>query len=144
MIAPQLLVEPDRSAERARDASRRRKRHHRARGYVSLVRIAAAFAALGAPVMLYVMLISNLTAMNYALAHATADKTALQEETQRLDDRIAQLDSRDRLASIAATLHMHDPHVYAVVAQPLPAKAHVAPTGIAFLGSLFIHTNDSP
>ena len=88
------------------------------------------------PVMIYVLLMGNLTALNYSLAQATEQKSALVEETLRLDDRIAQLESRDRLAGVAARLHMSDPHAYAVVDVPAPA-ASPPPTGIAFLGAFF-------
>jgi len=90
-----------------------------------------------APIMGYVLLMSNLTALNYALAQANAQKLDLQEETMRLDDRIAALESRDRLAAVAAKLKMHDPPIYAVVDVPRPVATPVS--GIAFLGSLFHH-----
>jgi diadenosine tetraphosphatase ApaH/serine/threonine PP2A family protein phosphatase len=66
----------------------------------------------------------------------TQQKLDLVAETTRLDDRIAQLESRERLADVAVRLHMHDPQVYAVVDVPRP---HVAPpsNGIAFLGAFF-------
>jgi hypothetical protein len=54
----------------------------------------------------------------------------------RLDDRIAHLQSRERLADLAARLHMHDPHVYAVVDVPGPVVAPPS-NGIAFLGAFF-------
>jgi hypothetical protein len=88
------------------------------------------------PVMIYVLLMGNLTALNYSLANATQQKAALVEETMRLDDRIAQLQSRDRLADVAARLHMHDPGVYAVVEVPRPVVAPPS-NGIAFLGAFF-------
>jgi hypothetical protein len=103
-----------------------------------LARIATAFAVLLVPVMIYVLLMGNLTALNYSLAHETEQKLALQEETTRLDDRITQLQSRERLADLAARLHFHDPHVYAVVDVPGPVVAPPA-NGIAFLGALFHH-----
>ncbi len=99
-------------------------------------RIALAFAVVLVPVMTYVLLMGNLTALNYSLASATQQKSALVEETMRLDDRIAQLQSRERLAVLAARLHMHDPHVYAVVDVPGPVVAPPS-NGIAFLGAFF-------
>ncbi len=41
-------------------------------------------------------------------------------DSQRLDDRIARLQSPERLAALAAALKLHDPHVYAVVRVPEP------------------------
>ena len=142
MIAPNALPQlPPERAERgrvsirARDAARRRVRRTKMRGYGMLARISLVAVVALAPVLGYVLLMGNLTALNYSLAQASAQKLQLQEETMRLDDRIAALESRDRLAGIAAKLHMHDPHRYAVVDLPRPAPP--PPTGIAFLGSLF-------
>lgn len=139
MIAPKEIAQPrlqPRVQVRAHDAARRRSRRTRLAGYAMLARIAVAFAIVLVPVMIYVLLMGNLTALNYSLAHATQQKTALVEETMRLDDRIAQLQSRERLADVAARLHMHDPHVYAVVDVPGPVVAPPS-NGIAFLGALF-------
>jgi hypothetical protein len=127
--------ERGRAHVRARDASRRRARRTKLRGYGMLARITLVFVVVLAPIMGYVLLMGNLTALNYSLAQASARKLELQEETMRLDDRIAALESRDRLADVAARLHMHDPHLYAVVDLPRPAPP--PPNGIAFLGSFF-------
>jgi cytochrome c-type biogenesis protein CcmH/NrfG len=132
---PQPRLQP-RVQVRARDAARRRSRRTRLQGYTMLARIATVFAVLLVPVMIYVLLMGNLTALNYSLAHATQQKSALVEETMRLDDRIAQLQSRERLADLAVRLHMHDPHVYAVVDVPGPVVAPPS-NGIAFLGAFF-------
>lgn len=137
MIAPKDLPQlPPRSVVRARHATKRRTRRARFRGYAVVVRIAVVGAVLMVPIMVYLMLMSNLTGANYALAQAVQQRTALVEETTRLDDRIAQLQSRERLSALAAQLHMHDPHRYAVVDIPRPLVTP-PPTGIAFLGTLF-------
>ena len=144
MIAPKALpqqpwpterTERSRGHVRARDASRRRARRTQLRGYGMLARISLVTALVLAPILAYVLLMGNLTALNYSLAQATAQKLELQEETMRLDDRISALQSRDRLADVAARLHMHDPHQYAVVELPRPAPP--PPSGIAFLGTFF-------
>jgi hypothetical protein len=73
----------------------------------------------------YVVLTSSLTGLSYALAKASAQREALQEETMRLDDRIASLRSDDRLAELAARMGMREPQRFAVVRiEP----AHVAQT----------------
>jgi cytochrome c-type biogenesis protein CcmH/NrfG len=139
MIAPKLMPQPQpqpRVRTRARDAARRRGRRTRLQGYAMLARIAISFTVVLVPVMIYVLLMGNLTALNYTLAQATQQKSALVDETMRLDDRIAQLRSRERLADLAARLHMHDPHMYAVVDVPGPVVAPPS-NGIAFLGALF-------
>lgn len=65
--------------------------------------------------MAYVVLTSSLTGMSYAVAKASAQREALEEESMRLDDRIAALQSDDRLAQLAAKLGMREPQVLAVV-----------------------------
>jgi hypothetical protein len=103
-----------------------------------LARITLVVALVLTPIMAYVLLMGNLTALNYSLAQANSQKLELEEETMRLDDRIAALQARERLTDVAARLHMHEPRLYAVVDLPRPAPAAPA-TGIAFLGSLFHH-----
>ena len=51
-------------------------------------------------------------------------------------DKIARLQSPERLAALAGKLRLHDPHVYAVVRVPEP-KAQPKPTGLAFFGTWF-------
>ena len=82
------------------------------------------------PLLAYVTLTSRLTSLNYALVHTDLQRTALLEDTQRLDERIARLQSPDRLAALAVKLKLHDPHVYAVVRVPEP-KPQPRPTGFA-------------
>jgi len=137
MIAPQRVpqYEIPRSRERAKHAKRRRSTRAKAQAYAGLGRVALAICVVVLPLMVYVTLTANLTGMHYAVARAETQRTTLTEETQRLDDRIAQLESRDRLSAVAAKLHMHDPQEYAVVALPDPA-AKPKPKGIAFLGTM--------
>jgi len=134
MIAPQALPAPaPRERIRATSATKRRTSRARRRNTVAFGRALAIVALAAIPVLIYVMLTAKLTATSYALAQANQTKATLLEESQRLDDRIARLESPERLAAVAAQLHMHDPHVYAVVAVP---DAHVPapPRGIAFFG----------
>ncbi len=81
-------------------------------------------------VMLYVTLTARLTSLNYAVARAERDRAALQSETARLDDRLAALKSDDRLARVAATLHMQDPAQFAMVSLPVqrmePVRSRLA------------------
>jgi hypothetical protein len=121
---------------RAREAAHRRARRTRAHGYALMLRIVTVVGVVLLPVMIYVLLMGNLTALNYTLARDTQLKSDLQAETTRLDDRIAQLESRERLADVANRLHLHDPTAYAIVDVPRPAVAPPA-NGIAFLGAFF-------
>ncbi len=58
----------------------------------------AAWAWRSSLLMTYVMLLSNTTSLSYALDKAQHQRDALQEQTSRLDDRIAQMSSEERLA----------------------------------------------
>lgn len=138
MIAHQQLApapEP-RRVERVRTATRRRTRRTKRATHAPLIGVGVLTLAILVPLLLFVMFTANVTASNYALARAEHERTALMEETQRLDDRIARLQSPERLAALAAQLKMHDPHVYAVVSLPEP-KTQARPSGFAFLGSWF-------
>ena len=85
--------------------------------------------------MVYVMLTSNLTSLNYALANAEGQRTVLQQDVQRLDDQIAHLESRERLSQVAAQLGMRDPARFEIVTLAPPVHDEEA-GGLAFLGWL--------
>jgi hypothetical protein len=123
-------------AERSRAATRRRVARAQRRGYLAFLRVAAAVAVFVLPLMLYVTLTANLTSLSYALTRAEAQKTELLAQTMRQDDRIAKLESRERLAALAARLHMHDPRMYAVVTLPVEPTAPAPGRGIALLGAV--------
>jgi len=136
MIAAREVPRESRKAVLARDASRRRVRRSRLRGYTMLGRMVAVLAVVFICTISYVMLMANLTSLNYALGRESATRLGLLDETTRLDDQIAHLRSRERLADVAAKLGMHDPQTFAVVELPRPV-ASPPPGGIAFLGALF-------
>jgi len=138
MIAmPVIHPEPHaRHVEEGRRAARRRVRRAQRRGYVAFFRVVGAAIVLALPLMLCVMLTANVTSLNYKLAHAQARQEALLAATMRQEDRIAKLESRERLAALAARLGMHDPHVYAVVALRAPAPPAQGARGIALLGAM--------
>jgi hypothetical protein len=143
-VAPQ--EQPPRTApelrriDRVRHATKRRARRTRRRMHrPALAVITLAIAAL-VPLLLYVTLTANITSLNFALARASHERATLLEDSQRLDDRIARLQSSERLAALAVKLKLHDPHVYAVVRIPEP-KAQPRPTGLAFFGTWFSGTN---
>lgn len=144
-IDPQPESDPDRQRRRRPHATewtravatRRRFARAQRRGYAAFARVAAIGAVFVLPLMLYVMLTANLTGLNYTLARVQAQKTALLAQTMRQDDRIAKLESRERLAALAVQLKMHDPQTYAVVSVP-PAQTAPAPRagGVALLGAV--------
>ena len=133
---PQRTGPELRRLDRARHATRRRARRKRRRMHRPVLAVVTLTLAILVPLMAYVTLTANLTSLSFAISRAERERTALVGETQRLDDRIARLQSPDRLAALATKLKLHDPHVYAVVRVPEP-KAQPRPTGIAFFGTWF-------
>jgi len=147
VIAPQRVApydeRPPRTApelrriDRVRHATKRRTRRARRRLHRPLFAVVMLTLAVLVPLLAYVALTASLTSLNYALAREEHQRTALVDETQRLDDRLARLQSPDRLAALAAQLKLHDPHVYAVVRVPEPKQPQPKPTGLALLGAWF-------
>jgi len=137
MIAPQRVFAepPRRRLEPVRTATKRRTRRARRRLHAPVRVVALVTVLLLLPLLGYTALTARLTSLNYALAHAEDDRTKLLAETQRLDDRIVRLRSPERLAALATALHLHDPHVYALVRVPEP-QAAPKPSGIALFAWL--------
>jgi hypothetical protein len=120
----------------ARGATETRVRHHSRARYSTIVRFSL---ILGLAVVLligYVTLTANLTGMTYAVSQAQEQRTQLQEQTARLDDRLMQMESQNRLAGIAARLGMHEPQTFAVVR--VPAMRPETNSRLAFLARLGI------
>jgi len=128
IAAQRAVVEP--RIERVRTATQRRTRRTRRRLHAPVHAVVTLAIVLLVPLLGYVTLTANLTSLNYSLARAERDRTALLGDMQRRDEQIARLESPDRLAAVAAALGMHDPHVYAVVRVPAP-KPQPKPTGLA-------------
>jgi cell division protein FtsL len=129
MIAAKLVERKTRfeKPRTIRAATQRRiGRSLRAR-HAALSRICVALFCVLALLMGYVMLTSSLTGLSYAEAKAQAKREALQEETMRLDDRIAALRSDDRLAALAIRLGMREPYSFAVVRVEAPRVARARP-----------------
>ncbi len=130
---PRAAASPN--PRKAKYAAERRRREAVRNRYGGLMRFCGVLAIVVTFVMLYVMLIAHLTGLSYALGRAQERRTALEMQTARLDDRIAALQSDDRLARIAASLHMREPEQIDVVF--LPARRHPAPQNhLAFLSTL--------
>jgi len=143
VIAAQRVSAEPRRVERVRYATLKRTRRTRRRMNRPVFAVLTLAIALFLPLLGYVSLTSNLTSLNYSLARAEHDRSALVEESQRLDDRIARLESPDRLAAVATALKMHDPSDYAVVT--LPEKTvQPRPNGLAFFSGWFTNrTSDA-
>jgi cell division protein FtsB len=137
MVQPRFLAQPARikNPRRIRAATQRRiVRKSRARS-ATVRRVFAAVTCVLVLLMGYVVLTASLTGLSYAVAKERAQREALQEETMRLDDRIAALRSDDRLAALAARMGMREPQTFAVVRINPPRIAAERPR-FAVLSSL--------
>jgi cell division protein FtsB len=132
---PRRTPQELRRIDRARHATKRRARHKRRRMHRPVLAVVTLAFAILIPLLAYVTLTANLTSLSFALTGAERERTALATETQRLDDKIAGLQSPERLAALAGKLKLHDPHIYAVVPIPEPRAAQPRPSGLAFLGT---------
>ena len=131
MIAAQRAPLPEpRRVVYVRAATQRRVRRTRRRMRAPVFAMLTLTIIALIPLLGYVTLTARLTSLNYALVRSDREHIALLEDTQRLDERIARLQSPDRLAALAAKLKLHDPHVYAVVRVP-DLKPQPRPTGFA-------------
>ena len=128
MIAARYVETRSRPNPRAARAATQRRivRKSRAR-YAGVARVSLVLFSALTLLMSYVVLTSSLTGLSYAVGHESAKREALQEETMRLDDRIAALRSDDRLAALAAKLGMREPQRMAVVKLVQPRVAHARP-----------------
>ncbi|MBV9277375.1 MAG: hypothetical protein JOZ97_03980 [Candidatus Eremiobacteraeota bacterium] len=127
MVAPKLVGKPPRArnARSARVAAIQRRSRSSTARTAALQRFFALLAVVLVLLIGYVMMISNMTGLNYAVARAERQRVALQDETARLDDRIAALRSQERLAAIAAEFGMKDAQQFAIVTLP-PQQRHAA------------------
>ncbi len=132
--AEELAPAPRRSRSARHAAERRRARTSRLR-YVVTTRIVAVVAAMTLVVVTYLGLVGNVERMNFELSHAEADRAKLVAQTEKLDDQIARLRSRERLAKIAAQLGMHESQTFAAIGVPVPLPKP-APAGLALLARL--------
>lgn len=146
MIAPQRIPESDaparsaqqlRRTDRVRHAAKRRARRSRRRLHRPVFLVVLAACMVLGMLLAYVGLQARVTSLNFALSRAERERTALLDDSMRLDDRIVRLQSPERLAALAVKLRLHDPHVYAVVRVPEPPKPRPKATGLALLGTWF-------
>ena len=137
MIQPRERPTRNPIPERPRKSARRRQARTRRQRYVTAIRVLGASTIVVALLMAYLALMANLTSLNYRIGRASEQRSALQEQTMRFDDRIAHLESRERLAEIAMKLGMREPRIYAVVSpEDAIAQKPQHGSGIALLGSV--------
>jgi ABC-type Fe3+ transport system permease subunit len=138
MIARRLIVEEEYAVTRSRAArgaaERRRARTNRMR-YAMATRIAAIAGTLTALVVIYLALMGNVERMNYELARVDRDRAALIERSTQLDDTLARLRSRERLARVAASLGMRESATFVSISLPVD-RPKPEPGGLAFLAKL--------
>ncbi|MDQ6929430.1 MAG: hypothetical protein M3126_02020 [Candidatus Eremiobacteraeota bacterium] len=137
MIAQrQLDTQPRiRNVRTARAATQTRRKKTTRQRHAFMGRFVFCLGAVVVLLMGYVMLMANLTSLNYAVTRAEKQRVALQDQTARLDDRIAALRSQERLAGIAGRLGMRDAQQYAIVQLPQIARP-VQASRLAVLSTL--------
>jgi hypothetical protein len=107
------------------------------RRYRMLVGVVMWISAVTFVVMGYLALLVNVSHLYYEFAQANSKRLELQDMTMRLDDKIARLRSRDRLALVAGRLGMREPGAYAVVRLPRQPIATAGRRGrLAFLSAI--------
>jgi len=133
--ALQYRAQPERRPRTARNAAQTRRKRSVSLRYRSIVRIVGTLGVVTLMVVGYLWLMANVTKMNYEYAKATHERTRLLDQTSRLDDQIAHLESRERLAAIAAKLGMTEPARFGVATlTPLQSLAAVQTSGQAVRG----------
>jgi hypothetical protein len=86
--------------------------------------------------MVWLLLVASITRTSYEISKVNRERAALEDQTTRLDDTIARLESRDRLAMVAASLGMSDPRTFAIVQLPQTAHPNAPARGLAFLSAI--------
>jgi cell division protein FtsL len=117
LVQPRYEAPPPRVANprSARTATNKRIVEKSRARYRGILRVCTVLVVVLAALMTYVMLTSNETSLSYALERVDTQRAKLQETDARLDDRIAVLQSDQRLAAVAAKLGMQQPQRFAVV-----------------------------
>ena len=125
MVQPQFVEQPRiRNPRSARTATKTRiVRNSRAR-YTAIFRVCMVLGVVLVSLLGYVMLTSNVTSLSYAVAKAHQQRDDLQEQSARLDDRLALLRSDERLARVATKLGMREPQQFALVRLGTPPVAN--------------------
>ena len=122
-----------RTARRATEVRLRRTKRLR---YQRAVRVLTVLALSTVCVLVYLMLVANITKMHYELVKSERRQADLARTSLLLDGEIEQLAARERLAGIASKLGLRDPHLYAVVQVPRSHTVATRPaSGLALLAN---------
>ena len=132
---------PRSTARVARAAAQTRRKRTVSLRYRSIVQVVGSLAVATVLIVAYLWLMANVTRMNYEYAKATRERTQVLDNTARLEDEIAHLESRERLAIIAAKLGMTEPARFSVATlAPLPLRGTAQPeqptSGVALLPAI--------
>jgi hypothetical protein len=120
----------------ARGATQTRVKHNARARYAAIVRFSLVLSLASVLLIAYVVMTSRLTGLTYALGKEQAQRADLQEQTARLDDSLAALDSQDRLARVAVKLGMREPQEFAQVTLPATQAPATRDSRLAFLAPL--------
>jgi hypothetical protein len=133
---PHTPLRPSPGTRSGRTAVTRRRNHGVRRRYRALTGTCVGIGVATALVMVWLLLVAGISRTSYDLARVTRERAALQDQTTRLDDTIARLESRDRLAVVAAKLGMTDPRTFAVVQLSPPVRTDAPSRGLALLSAI--------
>jgi hypothetical protein len=121
-VARQLTI----NVRSARGAADRRRKRSGALRYRSIVHMLLVLGTVTLGVVVYLGLLANVTRLTYEQAHLDRTHARLIDDAARLDDQVARLESRDRLAVIAARLGMRESRRFDVAVVPPERAAVVA------------------
>jgi cell division protein FtsB len=131
---PEPARKPRGNARVARGAAMVRRQRTASMRYRAIVRTLATLAVLTFAVVAYLGLMANVTRMNFEYTKVARDRARLLDESVRLDDQIAHLQSRERLAALASRLGMRESGRFQVATIPsAPRLAEQPAHGLALL-----------
>jgi len=129
----ELDARPRTGTRSGRTAARGRRGRTTRLRYAVSARIFAIVGMLTLAIVVYLGLMANVTRMNYDLSKTLHEKARVLDESSRLDDQIARLSSRERLAQLAGRLQMTEPSTFAQITLPVQRAAPATSRGLAFL-----------
>ncbi|HTV74295.1 MAG TPA: hypothetical protein VME66_11380 [Candidatus Acidoferrales bacterium] len=135
-LPPAFSTRPSPGTRAGRTAVTRRRSAGVRKRYRRLTAVCLSICLVTGLVMVWLLLVASITRTSYELSRVNRERAALQDQTTRLDDTIARLESRDRLAVVAAGLGMTDPRTFAIVQLPQTARPSAPARGLAFLTAI--------
>ena len=138
----QSVRRPHGNARVARAAAQTRRKRSVSLRYRSIVQTIRWLSLATVLVVGYLWLMANITRMNYEYARATGERTLLFDKETSLEDQIARLESRDRLAELAGKLGMSEPARFSVATLAAPpqraatVESRSAVRGVALLPAI--------